>query len=293
MTSPDEGLLAIIHDRRSGTRLELVVPTYNEEDRIVRLIDFYRDEADVVLFDVSTDLTPDLAIDHRASVFRRIGDTSIQVERHFAYYINHLSKSGRAFFLHADEFISIDNLHLAARALEGGRAVWGERIDYMYGREMRSLRSSTPRGFCRGAAKYDPNRFHATLKIAVRGPADPAGITVPILHLHVWSVTGVFGKCGEYTMQEVVGILNGRRWLFGLVKRFIGRPLVYLIFRAWKEEPRRGLFWLTLDCANLPVALLCLMERRWFESSDAQRREYAAFYQTRGRSVDSAEGPPR
>jgi hypothetical protein len=270
-------VLSVVADRRSGRQLEVVVPTRNEAGRIAGVVDYYRRYADVVLLDLSSDGTAAVAVERGASVFRRVGDADVQPERHFAHYANHVSKSGRCVFLHADELVGPGDLDVVARALESGRLVMGERIDYIYGHRVHAPGGCTPRGFVRGRAAYDPTRFHGSLR-AEPAAGDPGSVTVPILHLHIWDVSRVFGRAGEYVREEVRRIAGARAWRRAFVRRFVVSPVIYFTLKSWRERHGIGLFFGLMRLSDLPIAVLCLLEMRWFKSPEEQVAQYAGFY---------------
>ena len=69
-------MLELIKDNRTGKKLEIVMPTYNEAERIVYIMKYYGDDFDVVLLDdTSSDSTVTLALEMGATVFKRLVET--------------------------------------------------------------------------------------------------------------------------------------------------------------------------------------------------------------------------
>ena len=83
---PKDTELQLIFDNRSGERLEIVIPVFNEEKRIINILNYYKG-FDVVLLDGgSVDRTIDIASEQKATVYSRVG-AGIG-ENHFVYYNN-------------------------------------------------------------------------------------------------------------------------------------------------------------------------------------------------------------
>jgi glycosyltransferase involved in cell wall biosynthesis len=271
--------LNIIRDNRSGTKLEIVVPTLNEERRISNLLKCYAQEFDVVLLDDgSADATVDLAIQAGATVYRRVGEGI--GENHYVYYVNEMTKSGLCFYMFADEFIKKSDLRATFAALQVQPCVvLGKRVDWAYGKKLVSPVSSTPRGLSRGSAVYNPNRLHSSLEY--REMPNTRFLEFDVHHLHVYSMKRYFGQVGYYAYLEVEQFRRQTHPLLRFIKRFVIFEIRRLPGRMWRER-KRGLpflIWMTvLSMSACLVGILCWIEQFFLMPPEEQLEVYAKFY---------------
>ena len=271
--------LTLIRDNRSGTKLEVVVPTFNEARRIGNILTCYGQEFDVVLLDDgSVDGTVDLAIQAGATVYRRVGEGI--GENHYVHYVNDLSKSGCCFYLFADEFIKKADLRATFAALQDPPCVvLGKRVDWVYGLQLFSPSSSTPRGQSRGSPVYNPNRLHASLEF--RTDPSPRLLEFDVLHLHRWSMKDYYGQSGRYAYQEVEQFRRQKHPLRLFLRRFVAAEFIRLPGRIWRERKRGFAFvcWMTfMSMTVFLLGVLSWIEQRFLMRPDEQLKLYAKFY---------------
>ncbi len=276
----DLSVLNLVHDNRSGNRLEIVVPTFNEERKIGNILKCYGQDFDVVLLDDgSTDNTVAIAIEAGASVYTRMGETV--GENHFVHYVNEVSKSGYCFYMFADEFIKKSELHAAFSALKVQPCViLGKRIDWAYGKRIVSPSSSTPRGLCKGSAIYNPNRLHASLEY-IKAPAAPRVLEFDVHHLHIWSMKDYFGQAGKYAYLEVEQFRKQAKPILHLLRRYAISELLMLPRRLWRERKQGVAFLFWMFVMSLTVSLLAVLswlEQRFLNRPEEQLQIYAKFY---------------
>lgn len=273
-------MLELIKDNRSGHRLELVVLTYNEERRIRNILACYAAQFDLVLLDHgSSDRTVELVLSAGGTAFQRT--TGAVGEAYFAQYVNELSASGRCFYLLADEYIPATELSQIDQELtERSAAVLCSKAEWMYGRRMRTFNHTEPRGFRRGAVRYNPDRLHQNLEITTPAKQVCARL-FSLHHLHIWSVRGYFGKIGAYSEIEIGQMRRaphpGRRFMRRYVASLIGFPLI----KVWRERGiglPRALFWLLFDLAEFAIAALSAIEQKSLMSAEEQLELYTKFY---------------
>jgi glycosyltransferase involved in cell wall biosynthesis len=277
-------ILELVHDNRSGQRLELVVPTYNEQKRIGNILHYYSDICDIVLLDdCSTDQTVEMAIHAGATVFRR-GQRHIQPEHHFVHYVNGLSQSGMCFFLFADEYIEREALMTIERELrERCCVVYYQRVDWLAGRQMRRVpnRVKSPRGFYRGTAKFNLDSLHSALQVT----SLPGRIECPTIfdvqHLQTHNFSLSFGSQGLYIWTEVEQFRRQKVGAYLFFKRYIVPVAQWILFRGWLNRKLGlariltvwfewvGVFWLAL------AAWLC---QTYMPNEQQQLATYSEFY---------------
>jgi glycosyltransferase involved in cell wall biosynthesis len=272
-------MLKLISDNRSGSKLEVVIPTFNEDRRIKNIMKYYGEEFDVVLLDDgSTDATVTLAIQGGATVFRRVGEGV--GENHFVHYVNDVTKSGCCFYMFADEFIEKAELRATYEALKKQPCVvLGKRVDWIYGERYLSPSSSIPRGQVRGSAIYNPNRLHASLEYRTDPP--PKIVEFDVLHLHRWSMKDYFGQSGRYAYMEVEQFRRQKNPAFLFFKRFVAAEFFRLPQKLWRER-RRGfpfLLWMTaMSITVFFLGVLSWLEQRFLMHPDKQLELYSRFY---------------
>ena len=273
-------MLELIKDNRSGTRLEVVVFTYNEERRIRNILTCYADQFDVVILDGdSGDRTVELALEAGATVFRRLSETI--GESYFAQYVNESTRSGLCFYLLADEFIPVTELHQIEKELrDRSAAVLCSKAEWMYGRRMRTFNHTEPRGFRQGAVRYNPDRLHQNLEIAA-GSDQVCARLFSLHHLHVWSVRSYFGKIGTYSHIEIEQMRRANHPLRRFTRRYIVSLIGFPFIKSWRESGiglPRAMFWMLFDLAELAIAALSFIEQKYLMSPEEQLDLYAQFY---------------
>jgi glycosyltransferase involved in cell wall biosynthesis len=279
-------VLELLHDNRSGHRLELVVPTFNEEKRIGNILCYYGDICDIVLLDDgSTDRTVEMAIEAGATVYRRTLK-NIQAEYHFVYYINELSKSGMAFWFFADEFVSKDNLASPEIQLRDCNVVYVRRIEWVYGKRLNLPSGVMPRGFRKGYARFDPNIVHGAITVFNGAEVSNANNTFDIYHLSRYSMRDDFGKTGSYVFLEVQKFLSSKTsknfgWKF--LRRYVLAPLKMYLLQVIRS-PKAGcavfLHGALLNLVVLLLAILCWLEQTHFRSHEQIQDQYGRFFRT-------------
>ncbi len=272
-------ILELIKDNRSGKKLEIIVPTYNEEKRIGNILEYYGNDFDVVILDDgSNDKTVGLAIQSGATAFRRLGK-SIAVEIYFVYYANEVSKSGYSFWFLASEYAKKEDLLTAYEKSKSGNCViMARRIDWAYGVCARSSACIIPRGFKKGMAVYNPDEFHASLEYRHSFDEKKEDLIVDVHHLQIVSMKSYYGKIGSYYGEEIRQVLKSRFPLIEFIKRFLireGKTLIcelFLRFR-WKGIPL-GLWLILNKIVIFFVTVMCLIEKKCLKSEEEQLKIY-------------------
>ncbi len=272
----ENSALNLIHDNRSGNKLELVFMTFNEEDRIKNILLFYGREFDIVILDDgSNDSTCELVQHHGGTVYKRIGDSI--GENHFANYVNYQTKSGRCFYMMCDEYVEISELQKASKLLlEGEGQVFGRRIDWFYGIQARKPTCLSPKGFRRGDAIYDPANFHDTLSYARQSTKK---MILDVQHLHVYSMKDDYGKFGYYIYQEVLQLRKTASPIKSFFIRFLKlvRALQLNSLR-FSKAPWLILFFLAQFFATIFLFVMAFIEQRSLKSRGEQIELYIKEY---------------
>lgn len=274
-------MLEPVEDRRSGTRLEVVVPTFNEERRIGNLLRYYGSDYDIVLLDGgSRDGTLALASAAGATVFRRLGEAN--GDQYVVYYVNQITRSGLCFYLCADQFIERTQLARVEHELRSGAAaVLCDKAEWVYGRRMRTFNHTEAHGFRKGCAHFDPDNLHEGLRVAPEAVVHICPRRYELHHLHLWSVRDQFGKIGLYNEAEVGSFRRqgraGWRFFRRYVASLIGFPLAKM-WREWGIRPSLALYWILRDLAELSIAGMSWLEQAHLMGPEEQLARYARFY---------------
>lgn len=276
-------MLKLICDNRSGSKLEIVFLTYNEEKRIGNILEYYGNDFDIILLDDgSTDKTVDLAIQSGVTVFRRLKECV--GENFFVYYINEVTKSGYCFSILADEFVSKSDLMEAFNNLKRERkTIWGRRIDWFYGRRAKTMTCITPRGFVTGMAQYDATNLHGSLRCEDKFD-DRTSLVVDVHHLHINTMMSDYGKFGGYIYIEIRQILKSSHPLINLTKRAFLRNAksLFITIRRFRSAGITYLMWLFLySIIDATLCGMCYIEMKYFPDRDRQLGIYSDMYTTR------------
>ena len=274
-------MLELIKDNRSGHRLEVVVPTFNEEKRIGNILRYYSGPFDIVLLDDgSNDRTVPMALEAGATVFRRIGQAVGDV--HFVYYANEVSRSGLCFYLFADEFIERSDLEAAYQELRDHCSlVLVRKAEWLYGRRMLTLNHTERRGFRKGCAKHDPDNLHENLQAADLPSEQICKRLFSLHHFQIWSVRGLYGKMGLYCYTEVEQFRRNKRALWRFFRRYVVSLFGFPLLKAWRERNiglSRALFFSLVDLSELVIASLSWLEQRFLMGAEEQLACYSDRY---------------
>jgi glycosyltransferase involved in cell wall biosynthesis len=282
--------LDLIRDNRSGERLEIVIPVFNEEKRIANILNYYKD-FDIVLLDGgSTDQTIQMAINSGATIFSRIGDEGVG-ENHFTYYVNQITKSGYCFYMMADEFINNNDLKECAEHLKNKNSVIRVRkIEWIYGEKPRANMSKNlgmARGFVRGSAAYSPYSLHNSLHYS-NNFDEPVKIYIYDLHhLHLKSIKDEYGRVGRYLDVEVNQFRAEKSSFFKYFRRYVIPVLMLIFWRVWfnKTTIQCKFFNILELTVTALLALMCWMEQNFFPSTDTQLRNYSSYYSNKTEEI--------
>lgn len=284
---PENIDLNLIFDNRSGNSMEIVIPVYNEEKRLPALIELYR-PFDLVLLDGgSNDKTIEMALHNGVTVYRRIGESL--GENHFTLYANTISKSGRVFYLMADEYVNIADLKNADKILKINNGVARIRkIEWIYCEAPaieRHDRFGMARGFRAGTALWDPHSLHDSLKYSDRIESTVLAPIYDLQHFHIKDVRSEYGKIGRYTDIEVSQMRMRKSGFFAFVRRYFVPFFAQLLWRVWfnKTSISRKLFKLAEMNVSIWLAFMAYLQQNYMPSTDEQLKFYSKFFAERSK----------
>jgi glycosyltransferase involved in cell wall biosynthesis len=269
--------LELIHDSRTGNRLELVIPVFNEQDRLGRIIEAYSDICDIVIMDGgSTDDTINVAKSGLATVYSR-STMGIYGENFFHHYVNNLTLSGRCFYFFADECISHEDLIECDTELKNGRVVFGKRIDWLYGKSMDRVACLIPKGFLRDSAEYKGS-LHSSLHFQDSTSLVKSKFTPNVHHLQRSSYSSDLGKTSGYINTELFFMLKNARFKWLFFRRFIITD-VFLFPKKLHRYIRAGFINSFIYCfyglISSQIAILILFEKLFLPTLKQQDQIYA------------------
>jgi len=281
-TIPENTGLDVIHDNRTGDKLEIVIPVFNEEKRIGNILSYYK-EFDIVLMDGgSTDRTIEMAIKSGATVYRRVGEPI--GENHFVYYVNKITKSGYCFYMMADHFIKKSYLKEAYLNLQNENSVVFVRvIEWFYGEDPKmnlSKNYGLARGFRRGSATFDPYKFHDSLHYKTDHNSPKKIFVYDLHHLHIRSIKNEYGKIGRYLDAEINQLINKKASFYQYFRRFVVPVMLFIFLRAWfnKTSLHRKVLKLMELTISAQIAVMCWIEQKYMPSVEDQIAEYSSKY---------------
>ncbi len=282
-TIPENTGLHLIHDNRSGDKLEIVIPVFNEENRIDNILNYYGANFDIVLMDAgSSDRTIEMAIQGGASVYERLGEDA--GENHFTFYTNKITKSGYCFYMMADEFIKKSDLKEAYRYLQSGNIVIAVRkIEWIFGEEPKakmSPASGMVRGLQRNCAAYDPFKMHDSLRYIDNSFAPKKMIVYDLHHLHIKSVKNEYGKFGRYLYIEMSQFIKTGATLYQYFRRYVAPIVIFVFWRAWFNNTSlpAKFFKIMEMVAMTQLSIMCWIEQKFMPSIDEQSAIYSLMY---------------
>lgn len=274
-------VLELLQDRRSGIRLEVVIPTFNEERRIGNLLRYYGGEYDLVLLDGgSYDGTLTLARTAGVTVFKRLGEAS--GDQYVVHYINEVTRSGLCFYLCADQFIERTQLARVEQELRcGATAVLCDKAEWVYGRRMRTFNHTEAHGFCKGCAHFDADNLHEALRVAPEAMGNVCPRRYELHHFHLWSVRDQFGKIALYSEAEIGGFRRRGRAGWRFFRRYVASLIGFPLAKLWRERgisPSLAVYWILRDLAELSIAGMSWLEQAYLIGPEEQLARYAHFY---------------
>lgn len=274
-------MFELIKDNRTGNKLEIFVPTYNEEKRIGNILNYYGNEFDIVLADGnSTDNTVKIAINAGATVFGRLQDNVAYGEYYFVGYVNNFTKSGYCFYLFADEYVTIENLRMSFELLQQKKyVIMGLRHDWVYGVRMPYSSGLSPKGLFKGIARFNPVNLHQSLEYIIPKDLRLEEIIIDIEHLHICNSRRYYGTAAKYAFVEVEQFMRQKYTIWHFLNRFVKPIISFPIKKMWRIRN----FWIAMNIwvnhwAAFLVAICCLIERRYLLSPEQQMDKYKNWY---------------
>lgn len=265
-------MLTPLFDFRSGNKIELIIPTFNEQANIKRIIKAYHEIADIVLIDDnSTDDTIDIAKSNFCSVFirnREIEPKSFApTEVPITYYVNELSLSKKCIKLDADEMIKYNDFKKIVNLLDYYKIVLCKRIDVISGKTLNYTSAIFPLGFTPGSIKC-LNRLHSAIQ-----PIDNITFAPEIFqNFHIDLVVEYerYGKYGKYTLWEIDRTCNGIKFSTKFYRRFLV-PIFTFSFRNFhKHSIKLFIHYITKYILDFFLAVIIIQNNNLFGDKEKQ-----------------------
>lgn len=273
--------LTLVFDNRSGQKLEIVIPVFNEERRIVNILNYYKG-FDVVLLDGgSKDKTIEIALEKNATVYSRVGESF--GENHFVYYNNHISKSGYCFYMMADHFINKEDLKKGFEYLKNNNnsVIAVDVVEWNYGHPIKlKKKDRLQRGFKKGYAAFDQNHFHNSLHYIDSGDSSLKVNVCDLHHLHISSLKNEFGKIGSYMDIEIRQLLNEKSSIYTFFRKYLVPIIMFSLIRVWIIDLSisRKINKIIMLNISAGLALMCLVEQKFMPSIEQQSTMYLSKY---------------
>ena len=261
-------MLTLIHDCRSGIKIEIVIPTFNEYLNIQRLIKAYKDIADIVfLDDNSTDDTISYAIQNNCTIFKR--DRKLEptkyapTEYSVYYYSEYLSLSNKIIKLDADEMITYNTINAIDLELDNSEIVLGVRNDVINGNQFKKAQAIYPLGF-KSKAIICIDRLHS----AIQANDHSIISKKKFINYHLDIVVDYerYGKIGRYTIVEIDRLKIDKLFSYAFLRRFI-IPIIFFLPRNMFNYNFKTLLYFFLKInSELFVASILILNKNIFSS---------------------------
>ena len=273
-------MLTIISDRRSGTKLELIVPTYNESENLRRIIAAYNEIADIVIIDDgSSDDTVKLAIESNCTVYKRNRDIEpvsfAPTEVPITFYVNNLTLSGKCAKLDADELISLKDFEQLFSLLNHCDIVLGKRIDVISGIQLNYTDAVFPIAFNKGSIQCI-NRLHSAIQ-PLEGKTC-ANIIFKNYHLDLVLEDERFGKMGRYCLWEITRVSKDVITTKGFYRRFFIPIFTFSIRNFTKHHPKFYFHYILKQIMEFLLAIVIVQNRKLFGDKEHQKEHSNAFF---------------
>ena len=267
--------LELVADFRSGDKLEIVIPTLNEAQRLPLLIELFSNRFDLVVLDCfSTDETQAICLNNHVTFYLRHQHDKY-FEAFFSDYTNQLSKSGMTFYLFADEYVDPDKLFVQWQEMaDRSLGINGNRVDWVYGTKINTKAGVAPRGFLRGQCDYNPNKVHVSLTSHAMSSSE----CLDVEHFSLYEMKSYVSKLSQYVSDDIAIILKEPKPLWRYFRRFVLIEYIYQPIKHLIKEigqPPAVVLWILLQHINIAcIAAIMFVERKYLMSLDEQKKYY-------------------
>jgi hypothetical protein len=265
-------MLTLIHDGRSGKKIEMVIPVFNEYLNVQRLIKAYRDIADLVfLDDNSTDESMSFAIQNSCTVFRR--DRNLEptkyapTEYSVYYYSEYLSLSDKIIKLDADEMITYNTISTIYTELDSSDVVLGIRYDVINGKYYDKVQAIYPLGF-KSKAIICIDRLHSAIQ--AKSHLIISKKKFKNFHLDIVVDFDRYGKIGRYTVLEIDRLKIYKILSYSFLRRFLVPIILFLPRNVLKYNMKTLLYFYLKVISEFFVAGVLILNKDIFCSRQEQ-----------------------
>ncbi|WP_415399075.1 hypothetical protein [Synechococcus sp. W4D4] len=281
---PDQSLRCIV-DNRSGQKLEIVVPIYNEAKRLSQFMSLYSCFDLVFLDGGSDDQSYELIMEANGSIYRREG-IDLVGEGHYVSYVNQHSVSGRCFYMMIDEYVNISDMcQVDTLLMEENSGISVIKLECLFNvvinkqdsRYLLDVSKGMARGCRRGGAVYRPQTFHNSL-VHSKSVLDQGRLSnIYLHHQHLKSLSLEYGKLGRYISHEISLACKSSSPSRVVVRNFALRPLKYILIDHFyfKAPPYIKVYRAIELAINFLLAVLAFIENKYAPSLEEQSLQYS------------------
>lgn len=273
-------MLKLVKDCRSSNRLELIIPTYNEEGNILRIIKAYQAVSDIIILDdSSSDETIKIASENGCTIFER--DRNLEpksfapTEVPITYYVNNLTLSGKCAKLDADELISLKDFRQLFELLDRFDVVLGKRIDVISGIRLNYTNAVFPVAFNKGSIQCI-NRLHSAIQPLENKTC--ANVIFDNYHLDLVIEDQRFGKMGKYCLWEITRVSKNISITKSFFRRFLIPVFSFSIRNFFKHPLKYYFHYIFKYIAEFLLAVIIVQNRRLFGDEEHQREKAKIFF---------------
>lgn len=267
-------MLEPLFDFRTGTKVELVIPVFNESFRLNRIINAYKNIVDIVLIDDnSTDNTIQLAEQFSITVFRRNRAAEVKLfaptEFPIVFYVNNISLSGKCIKIDADELITSRNILEIIQDFDKYDVIYGRRIDVLGGVEFDIMNATYPVAYKKNSI-ICLNKLHAAIQ-----PIENIKLNInknyyPVYHLDLCVESDRFGKMGRYCKNELDRLRLNESFTKKYFRRFLIPIFTFTYRKIFKIKFKYFIYFLLKYIIDFLLSILIILNEKYFGDNDIQ-----------------------
>jgi len=273
-------MLKLLKDSRTGSRLEVIIPVYNEQERIKRILNAYEKICDLVFIDDnSIDSTIDILLNCNCTIYIRNRNNEpislAPTEVPIVYYINNLSLSKKCLKIDADEVFPINYIKSIYNELNYFDIILGLRIDVLNGKPFNFMNAIFPIAFKSGSVTC-LNQLHAAIQ-PIENQITSTEL-FKIYHLDIVIESSRAGKLGKYVNSEIERLKIYNIFSYNFFRRFVIPMLTFIFRKIFKINYKYFFYFLYKYFIDLSLAILILNNKKLVNDETTQKISNERFF---------------
>lgn len=274
-------MLTILSDKRTGKKIELVIPVYNEGERLPRIIKAYGNIMDIILIDdSSTDDSIEFAIKNNCTILtrdRKLEPVSFAPTEHpIVFYINNFSLSKKCIKIDADELIKISDILKITQLFDNYDIIYGNRIDVIGGMAFDIMNAVYPIAYKSNSIKCE-NSLHGAIQ-PINNSQKISKDIIKVFHLDLCVEDEKYGKMGRYCLMEINRIQLSRNFKYGIIRRFFIPIFTFSYRKVFKIKFKYYCYFLLKYIIDFLLSILIVLNKKYFGDKQAQIEKSNNFF---------------